>query len=391
MKPLRIVADAHAWGAADAFSRIPGHDVTLRLLEATEITSAAVRDADALIVRSSLRVDADLLAGSRVRFVATATIGHDHLDTRWLEAQGIAWANAAGSSTDAVVEYMLTALLELHAQGRIRLPDVRIGIIGAGRIGGALARILRRLGMTPLICDPPRARREGQVGFLPLTRLLTDAEVLTLHTPLTHEGRDATFHLLDEARLSAFQGAGVINAARGGCVDNAALEAWLDGDARRWAVLDCWENEPAPRETLIRHPGLAIGTPHIAGHSLDGKARNTLFAYQALCRWLGVEPEWRPDPLLPPPPEYVIEPSPDPWLTLHRVARTLYPIRRDHEAVRSWAVLDATERAARFSAFRRHYPTRRSWQKARILLPGAVEPTIGLARAIGIGPSLRPN
>ncbi len=382
-KPLRIVADAHALGAAQAFSRIPGHEVELRLLEASEITPETLRDADALITRSSLRVNAGLLAGSRVRFVATATIGHDHLDTRWLEAQGIAWADAAGSSTGAVIEYMLALLLELRAQGRIALPGLRLGIIGAGRIGGTLARIARALGVHVLLNDPPRARKEGDAGFLPLDALLEQADAISLHTPLTREGADATFHLLDATRLARFRGLGVINAARGGCADNRALAAWLDDDARRWAAVDCWEREPAPDPALVRHPGVAIATPHIAGHSWDGKAANTLFAYRALCRWLGVPAEWTPDELLPPPAPVAIEAASDPWETLRRAARAMYSLQRDDKAMREWAAQPGPEVARRFREYRRHYPPRRSWSRTPLRIEGANETALRLARACG--------
>ncbi len=382
-KPLRIVADAHVFGAEQAFARIPGHAIELRLLETAGITPEALARADVLITRSSLRVDAALLAGSRVRFVATATIGHDHLDTRWLEAQGIVWADAAGSSTGSVVEYMLALLLELHGQRRIALPGLRLGIIGAGRIGGELARIARALGIHVLLNDPPRARNEGAAGFLPLSALLEEADVLSLHTPLIRHGEDATFHLLDAARLARFRGKGIINAARGGCVDNRALAAWLDADADRWAALDCWEHEPAPDPALIRHPRMAIATPHIAGHSLDGKAANTLFACRALCRWLGVPCVWSPDALLPAPSPVAIESADEPWETLRRAAGALYPIRRDHAAMRAWGGLPPPEIARRFRDFRRHYPPRRSWARTPLRIEGANDATRRLARACG--------
>lgn len=282
---LNIVADAHIWGVEEAFSSLPGIDVSLTIMEATEITNASLQYADALITRSSTRVNEQLLAGTPVRFAATATIGDDHYDKQWLSGQGISFANAAGSSTDSVIEYMLTALLELHARKFIALPDIRLGIIGAGRIGGALADICRKMDIDTLLNDPPRARCEGDGGFSELDELLDTADILSLHTPLISKGEDKTHHLLDAERLDRFKGRGIINAGRGACLDNTALLNWLDGDQERFAVLDCWENEPAISADLLAHPRLIIATPHIAGHSLDGKAANTLFAYRALCQW----------------------------------------------------------------------------------------------------------
>ncbi len=382
---LTIVADAHILGAASAFTHIPGYRVSLRLLEAPEITPDAVRDADVLITRSSTRVDASLLEGSRVRFAATATIGDDHYDKAWLAANGIEFANAAGSSTGSVVEYMITLLLELHQQNLIRIPDTCIGVIGAGRIGSRVARVCEQMGMRVLINDPPRARREGQAGFSELDELLARADILTLHTPLTRSGPDATHHLLNAARLNAFHGFGVLNAARGACLDNAALLDWLNADNRRFAALDCWEHEPAPDAALLAHERVAVATPHIAGHSLDGKAANTWFAYRALCRWLKVEPVWRPESSLPPPPSPItVACAQDLWRDLHTAATALYDIRRDDAAMRRWQSLDVPARSAAFTRYRRHYPERRAWDKAPLRLDGATAETRDLAHALGM-------
>jgi len=173
-------------------------------------------------------------------------------------------------------------------------------------------------------------------------------------------------------------------------VDNAALEAWLDADARRWAALDCWEGEPAPRASLMRHPQLAIGTPHIAGHSLDGKANNTLFACRALCRWLGVPAVWNPDDWLPTPEPVTVQACGDPWRTLHRAARALFPLMRDHEAMRGWADKPDAERAAAFRGWRRHYPVRRSWKKVHIRLADADTSTQRLAQQMNMRLSTQP-
>jgi len=385
LNTLRIVADAHIHAAAQAFAQLPGHRSELRILEHPQITRAALREADVLITRSSTRVDAELLADTPVRFVATATIGDDHLDKAYLTARGIAWANAAGSSTDSVVEYMLTVLLTLQAQARIDLPSCTLGIIGAGRIGGKLAAICRRLGMRVLLNDPPRARAEGPAGFHALADVLTQADVLSLHTPLTHTGPDASHHLLDAPRLAAFRGSIIINAARGACVDNRALLDWLDARSDRYAVLDCWEHEPAPDPTLIRHPRMLLATPHIAGHSLDGKAANTWYAYRALCRWLGVPPTWDVQTSLPEPPASPrIACGPDPWDNLYRAAVALYPIQRDDAAMRQLARLDPCARGEAFRHYRRHYPVRRSWIRQGVRLLAADERSLELATTLGM-------
>jgi len=238
--PLKIIADAHIWGVESAFSTLPGFDVDLTVLESSRIKPATVRQADILLTRSSTRVHAGLLGDSSVRFAGTATIGDDHYDKAWLDQAGIAWANAAGSSTGSVVEYMVAALLHLHEQRRISIPNSCIGIIGAGRIGSEIETICRAIGMQVVVNDPPRARKEGGEHFCSLDELLRQTDLITLHTPLIREGTDCTRHLLNGARLRQFGGRGVINAARGACVDNDAccsgsmtsrtdLQQWIAG------------------------------------------------------------------------------------------------------------------------------------------------------------------
>lgn len=372
---LKIVADAHIWGVESAFASLPGFDVDLHAVESRDITHEALKDADILLTRSSTRVNEDLLKGTSVRFAATATIGDDHYDKAWLEANSIAWANAAGSSTGSVIEYMLTALLELHQQQRIDIPQTRLGIIGVGRIGGMLATVCETMGMSLLLNDPPRARVEGEAFFASIDQLLQEADLLTLHTPLVREGDESTCHLIDAQLLSRFRGRGIINAARGGCVDNEALADWLDNDSERFALLDCWEREPHISKRLLIHPQVVIATPHIAGHSLDGKAANTQYVYDALCQYLGVEQRWRMEEVLPAADPLMLPCCGDAWSDMHAIALSLYPIKRDVVEMRSWASLSEEDSAGAFAAYRRHYPVRRSWAKVNVKLEsGAVPP-----------------
>ncbi len=387
-KKLNIVADAHIWGVESIFSALPGYDVRLHVLEAANICNTVLKNTDILITRSSTKVNAALLDGTPVRFAATATIGDDHYDKTYLAQHNIAYANAAGSSTGSVIEYMLTVLLSLHAKNRINLPQIRLGIIGAGRIGGGLAGICTELNIHTLLNDPPRARNEGKDGFASLDELLEHADVLSLHTPLNRSGEDCTVHLLDAATLKRFKGHGIINAGRGACLDNAALLDWLNADNTRFAVLDCWENEPAISAALLAHPQMIIATPHIAGHSLDGKAANSQFAYHALCRWLGIAPVWNMQQALPPDDAPLqIDCNADAWTNLHAAATHLYPIANDDAALRK-AVTGKQGVAETFTDYRRHYPVRRAWSHAPIRLraadSGTLRETQRLAQAIGI-------
>jgi len=387
---LHIVADGHIWDVESAFATLPGFDVTLRVLEHRDIRRKALKNADVLLTRSSTMVNANLLEGTPVRFAATATIGDDHFDKEYLASRGIAFSNASGSSTGSVIEYMITALLNLHVRGLISIPDTSIGIIGAGRIGGKLVKVCNALGMQTFVNDPPRARTEGKSEFCSLDELLKQADVLTLHTPLIRDGEDCTVHLLDAARLSCFRGKGIINAGRGACVDNAAMADWLDGNSEVFAVLDCWENEPAPQQQLLTHPQLVIGTPHIAGHSLDGKAANTQYVYNALCSWLNITPVWHMQDHLPPSDDPVeITCTDNPWRDLFAVATRLYPIDADHKTMRTWGNLPDSDLPEAFTAYRRHYPVRRAWEHVPVHFIHARQTHISrtlrkLAQALGM-------
>jgi len=383
---LSIVADAHIWGVESAFSSLPGFDVSLRTLEHGNIRREALMHADILLTRSSTRVNAELLEGTPVRFAATATIGDDHYDKVWLDEQGMAYANAAGSSTGSVIEYMIAALLEMHVREHIHIPGTCIGIIGAGRIGGGFEDVCRKLGMKVLINDPPRARQEGARGFSELDELLAKADVISLHTPLTRDGSDPTSHLINKAALDRFQGHGIINAGRGGVVDNEALADWLDASAERFALLDCWENEPDISHRLLTHPCVTLATPHIAGHSLDGKAANTQFVYNALCRYLGVDPVWNMHDHLPPSKgrPHQVPTGPDIWENLHQAVSRLYDIAEDDRQLRATSTLEGVEKTRAFTHLRRHYPIRRTWGVTPVHFSSASPETTGLADAIGL-------
>jgi len=386
MKPpssLSIVADDHIWQAQSAFAHLPGFKVDLRLLENKHITPASLHDADIVLTRSSTRINAALLKDTPVRFAGTATIGDDHLDKDWLDANNIQWANAAGSSTGSVLEYMITALLDLHARSIIDIPNTCIGMIGVGRIGSALAELCEHMGMRVLRNDPPRSRQEGSHDFCSLTEILEQSDIISMHTPLIRNGEDCTVHLLSANQLAQFRGKGIINASRGSCLDNTALCAWLDRDTGRFAVLDCWEHEPSPLAALIHHPGMAIATPHIAGHSIEGKAANTQYIYNALCEYLHIQPEWDmhdelPASLAP----QTIPIGHDIWATLHAATQNLYPIQHDHHAMQTWADLSKAALGQAFVSYRRHYPARRAWQHAPIHIANADPATLHMADAL---------
>lgn len=259
-----------------------------------DIGPADVRDADILLVRTRTRCDKRLLEGSRVRLVVTATIGYDHLDTAWLATAGIQWTNCPGCNASSVCQYVHNALLVLSAfDGRFGPAPPTVGVVGVGHVGSLVADDLQRMGLRVLCCDPPLG--------LPVTlqQIAAEADIITFHTPLTRDGDCPTFHLADDVFFHRLERRPLlVNTSRGGVVDNVALLAALKDGRVCDAVLDVWEGEPAGlnRDLLER---VAIGTPHVAGYSADGKANATRMSLQAVSRFLGIPftLQVHPDPL----------------------------------------------------------------------------------------------
>lgn len=245
-----------------------------------DITPDAVRDADALVVRTRTRCDASLLAGSAVKLVATATIGTDHIDLGWCAAHGIEVVNAPGCNAPAVAQYVFSSLARAVSRP---LASYVFGIVGVGHVGSIVERWARALGMKVMLCDPPRQRTEGGEGWGTLREIAEKADIITFHTPLTREGEDATYHLADEAFFNSLRRAPIIiNSSRGPVVDNAAWVEAIEAGAVGPAIVDCWEGEPTINQKLLTKSFIA--TPHIAGYSIEGKQRASQAVLDALCR-----------------------------------------------------------------------------------------------------------
>ncbi len=247
----------------------------------SEISRDMVKDADALVIRTRTKCDANLLEGSKVRFIATATIGYDHIDTRWCESHGITWTNAPGCNSWSVQQYIGSLLVTLSRQLGFSFREKTLGVVGVGNVGSKVARLAALLGFRVLLCDPPRARREGSGPFVSIDEIIGRSDIITLHVPLIRDREDTTFHMFDSTRLSAMNPEQIlINSSRGEVVDGDALKAALSGKKIRAAALDVWENEPRIDSGLLSL--LFTGTPHIAGYSVDGKATGTTMSVQAL-------------------------------------------------------------------------------------------------------------
>ena len=284
---MRLIVDSHIPHIRGLIE--PRADVLY--LEPQEIKRDAVRDADALIVRTRTRCDAALLDGSRVRFIGSATIGTDHIDLDYCASRGITVRNAPGCNAPAVAQWVFCAIHAWMQARGIAAPDgLTLGIVGVGHIGSIVARWGRALGFTVLLNDPPRENRDGSFDeiFSPLEELQRRCDIITFHTPLTRDGQWPTWHLCDQAFLDGLAHCRLIlDAARGPIADNAALLGW-HGDV----ALDCWENEPGISLPLLEKA--IVATPHIAGYSTEGKQRGTammLDALNAFCGWDIVVPE----------------------------------------------------------------------------------------------------
>ena len=263
-------------------------------LPGKETTADDLRDADAVITRTRTKCNSSLLEGSRVKVIATATIGFDHIDTSWCESHGIIWKNAPGCNSHSVKQYISSVLCTLAKRFGLELRKMTLGVVGVGNVGSKVADVGRALGMKVLLNDPPRQRAEGPDAFVSLDRLIAESDIISLHVPLNREGEDATWHLFDGGRISSLRPSQIlINSSRGPVVDNDALKAALKSGGLRAAVLDVWEKEPDIDRELLGL--LAVATPHIAGYSADGKAAGTAASVRTVAQVLGLPlTQWAP-------------------------------------------------------------------------------------------------
>ena len=257
----------------------------VRYLPPEEITAETMRDADALITRTRTRCNSTLLDNSKCKIIATATIGTDHIDLPYCESHGIKVVNAPGCNAPAVAQYVMAAIL--HTAER-PLDTLTLGIIGVGLVGTIVDRWARSMGMKTILCDPPRAEKEGDGQFVTLDTIADQADIITVHTPHAKTGKHPTHHLLSDQFFNSLKLKPVIiNSARGPIADTQALINALDNGKISAAVIDCWENEPNISSLLLEKA--TIATPHIAGYSKDGKIRATVAAIQAVADHLGLK------------------------------------------------------------------------------------------------------
>lgn len=256
-------------------------------LSGPKTTPEIVMDADAIITRTRTICNQHLLESSSVKFIATATIGYDHIDTDYCAKAGIQWTNAPGCNSKSVEQYIASALFVLAQMKGFHLKGKTIGVVGVGQVGSKVAHICELLGMKVLLNDPPRERAEGTEQFCSLSKIMQEADFITLHVPLNMQGVDATYHLADANFFKALERKPiVINSCRGEVLDTLSAKSALKDGLISGLVVDCWENEPSIDKKLLELVDLA--TPHIAGYSKDGKANGTSMSIQAVSRFFGL-------------------------------------------------------------------------------------------------------
>jgi len=321
------------------------------------INADMLADADVLLVRSTTKVDEQLLLKNKqLQFVATATAGTDHVDQHYLASQNIPFISAGGCNAVAVAEYVLSAILVMSKRLNWQLVDKTVGIVGAGHVGSALARVLTVLGIKHKLCDPLLADAGDAREFVSMNDIM-QCDVISLHVPWVKDGPYPTQNLFDKVRLAALQDNQIlINACRGEVINNQAALALFEQGKSLNLVLDVWENEPSINLDLIPHTALA--TAHIAGHTIEGKARGTEMLYLALCKHLGMQANKKLSDYLPkaqPSPIQIIE-NQDFWQVLHQLVLNVYNIETDDQYFRA-----NMHSAAQFRYIRKHYPIRREF------------------------------
>ena len=357
---MKILVDENMPYAQKLFSRLG----EVKTVPGRPIPEQELADANALMVRSITKVNSALLSHTPVKFVGTATAGFDHVDTQWLAEADIGFSSAPGCNAIAVVEYVFSSLLLLAERDNFDLRDKTVGIIGVGNVGGRLNKRLNAWGVKTVLCDPPRADSDDNKSesFLTLEQLLAQSDILTFHTPLNMSGKYQTFHLMDKSRLENLRdGTILINASRGEVVDNQALFSLLKQNKKLSVVLDVWEPEPNLETKLLDL--VDIGTPHIAGYTLEGKARGTTQVYEAYCQYIGKTADISLSSLLPKPDISSITLNGKlSQNQLKRLVHLVYDVRRDDAALRAVAAIPGE-----FDKLRKHYQERREWSSLEVI------------------------
>ncbi len=353
MPELKIIADENIPHVHQAFAAL-GEVTTL---PGRSLQNADLKDCDCLLVRSVTRIDQQLLNKTPVQFVASATIGTDHVDLDYLQENDIGFANAPGCNAESASEYMVNALFELSQKKGFDPFNLTAGIIGHGNVGSRLKQKLDILGINTLVNDPPlEDAGDDTTNYVSLQSIIDECDFISLHVPYTREGDYPTYHLFDEALLEQLHKNTILfNAARGPVIDNQALSELLDQRQDLTIFLDTWEDEPGIDQLLLQQVDLA--TPHIAGYSYEGKLRGTQMILHAACKYFMVEATWNMQEFMPAKQAITVNPGrpEDFWPALFAQH---YRVFDDHQRMLALADLNPEQTAREFDLLRKNYPQR---------------------------------
>lgn len=351
---MRILADAHIpylKGVLEQFGEV-------EYLPGNMFTKESIKNKDALIVRTVTHFGEEILSGSNVKIICSATIGYDHIDTEYCDANGVCWRTAPGCNANSVEQYITASLLYLAERYNFNLTDKTIGIVGVGNVGSKVEVACLKLGMTVLLNDPPRENNEGSSRFVDIKTIKRECDFITFHTPLTKTGEYKTLHLgddifFDEVLRKPF----IINAARGGVTSNKSLKNAIKKGKIAGAVLDCWENEPEIDRELLEM--VDIATPHIAGYSADGKWTATRMSIENLIEFFSLNDK----------PDYLKIPNPlEPIIDLKGILeenQLSNAVWHTYDPIKESVLLKLSPE--KFYWFRSNYPLRREYHAYSIV------------------------
>jgi len=361
---MKIIADENIPYAKEAFADL-GQVTTL---PGRQMKNSDLLGCDCLLVRSVTKVNKQLLENTPVKFVASATIGTDHIDLEYLQQQKIGFSNAPGCNAESASEYMINALFELSEKKGFKPFELTAGIIGHGNVGSRVKKKLDTLGIKTLVNDPPlQDAGDDSVNYVSLQTILHECNFITCHVPLTTGGKYPTYHLINKSVLNELaENTVLFNAARGPVIDNQALSTLLNERSDLTIFLDTWEGEPVINQTLLKQVDFA--TPHIAGYSVEGKLRGTQMIMQAAGEFFNKETSWSMCDYLPQKLDIKITQSNSDslWAELFKAH---YSIQQDHNKLVALAKLPRDQLAKEFDLLRKNYPTRYEYSQFKINAP----------------------
>ncbi|MEW6195794.1 MAG: 4-phosphoerythronate dehydrogenase [Bacteroidota bacterium] len=359
---MKIVADENIPQVKEAFENFG----EVLLANGREISNDHLKNADVLLTRSITNVNEELLENTKIKFVATATIGVDHIDLDYLNYRNIEFADAKGCNAYSVAEYVICSIINIYNNKNILLDNKKIGVVGYGNIGTKISTFAEAIGLNVLINDPPLERISTSKIFHDLEDALK-SDIVTLHVPLNKSGIDKTYHLIDSEKIHLIkENTLLINTSRGPVVDNFVLKDRLEKQNDITTTLDVWENEPNIDADLLSK--VNIGTAHIAGYSLEGKLNGTLLIYEKFCDYFGFNPTWQPNYPTLENDLIAVNTNDSIEKILNDTLSKVYNVEGDSTMLKGCSKLDDELRGKCFDNLRKSYSVRREFNNYTIKL-----------------------